>query len=193
MRRWWCNSENPYWYWSGVQALQQPRCLWEDIRYSPFRCWCSCSRSWGTNSPGANQRTTGGDKSEGTSPPAAPPFDASESRATRHPMPWSKHCWNEMVCLSTVERVQQRPTRETPSWNCGDMDRSNEEGLCCCLCPIQAGTIYPQMVVGCDDRLNRVLLEELNDLGEWDSYSHYFHYSFALHYKSCQHPNTRSK
>ena len=28
------------------------------------------------------------------------------------------------------------------------------------------GTIYPQMVVGCDDRLNRVLLEELKGLGE---------------------------
>ena len=28
------------------------------------------------------------------------------------------------------------------------------------------GTIYPQMVVSCDDRLNRVLLEELNGLGE---------------------------
>ena len=28
------------------------------------------------------------------------------------------------------------------------------------------GTIYPQMVVGCDERLNRVLLEELKGLGE---------------------------
>ena len=28
------------------------------------------------------------------------------------------------------------------------------------------GTIYPQMVVSCDDRLNRVLLEELKGLGE---------------------------
>ena len=27
------------------------------------------------------------------------------------------------------------------------------------------GTIYPQLVVGCDDRLNRVLLEELRGLG----------------------------
>ena len=27
------------------------------------------------------------------------------------------------------------------------------------------GTIYPQMVVGCDDRLNRALLEELKGLG----------------------------
>ena len=29
------------------------------------------------------------------------------------------------------------------------------------------GTIYPQMVVGCDDRLNRVLLEEFKGLIRW--------------------------
>ena len=32
--------------------------------------------------------------------------------------------------------------------------------------PYRQGTIYPQMVVSCDDRLNRVLLEELQGLGE---------------------------
>ena len=32
--------------------------------------------------------------------------------------------------------------------------------------PYRQGTIYPQMVVGCDERLNRVLLEELKGLGE---------------------------
>ena len=31
--------------------------------------------------------------------------------------------------------------------------------------PYLQGTIYPQLVVGCDDRLNRVLLEELRGLG----------------------------
>ena len=31
--------------------------------------------------------------------------------------------------------------------------------------PYRQGTIYPQMIVGCDDRLNRVLLGELKDLG----------------------------
>ena len=30
--------------------------------------------------------------------------------------------------------------------------------------PYRQGTIYPQMVVGCNDRLNRVLLEELKGL-----------------------------
>jgi len=32
--------------------------------------------------------------------------------------------------------------------------------------PNLQGTIYPQLVVGCDDRLNRVLLEEFKGLGE---------------------------
>ena len=32
--------------------------------------------------------------------------------------------------------------------------------------PYRQGTIYPQIVVGCDDHLNRVLLEELKGLGE---------------------------
>ena len=32
--------------------------------------------------------------------------------------------------------------------------------------PYLQGTIYPQLVVGCDDRLNRVLLKEFKGLGE---------------------------
>ena len=32
--------------------------------------------------------------------------------------------------------------------------------------PYRKGTIYPQMIVGCDDRLNRVLLKELQGLGD---------------------------
>jgi len=32
--------------------------------------------------------------------------------------------------------------------------------------PYKDGTIYPQMVVGCDDRLNRAMLKEFRGLGE---------------------------
>jgi len=32
--------------------------------------------------------------------------------------------------------------------------------------PYKDGTIYPQMVVGCDDHLNRALLKEFRGLGE---------------------------
>jgi hypothetical protein len=33
-------------------------------------------------------------------------------------------------------------------------------GLCSGLRPYQEGTFYPQLVVGCDDHLNRALLRE---------------------------------
>ena len=32
--------------------------------------------------------------------------------------------------------------------------------------PYLQGTIYPQLVVSCDDRLNRILLEEWNRMGK---------------------------
>jgi len=32
--------------------------------------------------------------------------------------------------------------------------------------PVRNGTIYPQMIIGCDDRLNRTLLKEFTRLGE---------------------------
>jgi len=32
--------------------------------------------------------------------------------------------------------------------------------------PVKGGSIYPQMVIGCDDRLNRTLIEEFRRLGD---------------------------
>ena len=43
---------------------------------------------------------------------------------------------------------------------------ATQEVCAAAYAPYRQGTIYPQMVVGCDDRLNRVLLEELKGLGE---------------------------
>ena len=43
---------------------------------------------------------------------------------------------------------------------------ATQEVCAAAYAPYIQGTIYPQMVVGCDDRLNRVLLEELKGLGE---------------------------
>ena len=43
---------------------------------------------------------------------------------------------------------------------------ATQEVCAAAYAPYRQGTIYPQMVVGCDDRLNRVLLEELNRLWE---------------------------
>ena len=44
--------------------------------------------------------------------------------------------------------------------------RATQEVCAAAYAPYLQGTIYPQMVVGCDDRLNRVLLEELKGLGK---------------------------
>ena len=43
--------------------------------------------------------------------------------------------------------------------------QATQEVCAVAYAPYRQGTIYPQMVVGCDDRLNRVLLEELKGLG----------------------------
>ena len=43
---------------------------------------------------------------------------------------------------------------------------ATQEVCAAAYAPYIQGTIYPQMVVGCDDRLNRVLLKELKGLGE---------------------------
>ena len=43
--------------------------------------------------------------------------------------------------------------------------KATQEVCAAAYAPYRQGTIYPQMVVSCDDRLNRVLLEELKDLG----------------------------
>jgi hypothetical protein len=44
--------------------------------------------------------------------------------------------------------------------------KATQEVCAAAYAPYKQGTIYPQMVVSCDDRLNRVLLEELKGLGE---------------------------
>ena len=44
--------------------------------------------------------------------------------------------------------------------------KATQEVCAAAYAPYRQGTIYPQMVVSCDDRLNRVLLEELQGLGE---------------------------
>ena len=54
---------------------------------------------------------------------------------------------------------QQLPPAIFEKWR-----RATREVCAVAYAPYLQGTIYPQMVVGCDDRLNRVLLEELQDL-----------------------------
>ena len=44
--------------------------------------------------------------------------------------------------------------------------KTTQEVCAAAYAPYIQGTIYPQMVIICDDRLNRVLLDELKGLGE---------------------------
>ena len=43
--------------------------------------------------------------------------------------------------------------------------KATQEVCTAAYSPYKQGTIYPQLVVGCDDRLNRFLLEEFKGLG----------------------------
>ena len=45
-------------------------------------------------------------------------------------------------------------------------EAATQEVCAAAYAPYRQGTIYPQMVIGCDDRLNRVLLKELKGLGK---------------------------
>ena len=44
--------------------------------------------------------------------------------------------------------------------------RATKDACAAAYAPVRNGTIYPQMLIGCDDRLNRTLLEEFTRLGE---------------------------
>ena len=44
--------------------------------------------------------------------------------------------------------------------------KATQEVCTAAYSPYKQGTIYPQLVVGCDDRLNRVLLKEFKGLGK---------------------------
>ena len=60
------------------------------------------------------------------------------------------------------QALKEQLTPETlQKWNA-----ATQKVCAAAYAPYRQGTIYPQMVVGCDDRLNRVLLEELRGLSE---------------------------
>ena len=56
---------------------------------------------------------------------------------------------------------EQLSTETLENWK-----QATREVCAVAYAPYRQGTIYPQMVVSCDDRLNRVLLEEMEGLGE---------------------------
>ena len=64
--------------------------------------------------------------------------------------------WEE----SNQALMEQLPQATLEKWKA-----ATQEVCAAAYAPYRQGTIYPQMVVGCDDRLNRVLLEELKGSG----------------------------
>ena len=69
--------------------------------------------------------------------------------------------WCASISLEESDQSlkQQLPPKTFENWR-----RATREVCAVAYAPYRQGTIYPQMVVGCDDRLNRVLLEELQGL-----------------------------
>ena len=76
---------------------------------------------------------------------------------TTHEM---RFCASQRWEESNQALKEQLPQATLEKWK-----EATQEVCAAAYAPYRQGTIYPQMVVGCDDRLNRVLLEELKGLG----------------------------
>ena len=63
------------------------------------------------------------------------------------------------------ERSNQALKDQLPQATLEKWIAATQEVCAAAYAPYRQGTIYPQMVVGCDDRLKRVLLEEIKGLG----------------------------
>ena len=68
-------------------------------------------------------------------------------------------------CASkSLEESEQSLRKQLPPETFENWRRATREACAVAYAQYRQGTIYPQLVVGCDDRLNRVLLEELQGL-----------------------------
>ena len=71
-----------------------------------------------------------------------------------------RFCASQSLDRSNQALKEQLPQSTLEKWKA-----ATQEVCAAAYAPYRQGTIYPQIVVGCDDRLNRVLLEELKGLG----------------------------
>ena len=71
-----------------------------------------------------------------------------------------RFCASQRWSESNQALREQLPQATLEKWKA-----VTQEVCAAAYAPYRQGTIYPQMVVGCDDRLNRVLLDELKGLG----------------------------
>ena len=72
-----------------------------------------------------------------------------------------RFCASQSWVQSNQALKEQLPQATLEKWKA-----ATQEVCAAAYAPYRQGTIYPQMILGCDDRLNRVLLEELKGLGE---------------------------
>ena len=69
-------------------------------------------------------------------------------------------CASNSLSESNADLQKKLPPETLNKWKA-----ATQEVCAAAYAPYIQGTVYPQMVVGCDDRLNRVLLEEFKGLG----------------------------
>ena len=72
-----------------------------------------------------------------------------------------RFCASKSLKESNQALKEQLPPETLENWK-----QATQEVCAVAYAPYRQGTIYPQMVVGCDDRLNRVLLQEMEGLVE---------------------------
>ena len=70
-------------------------------------------------------------------------------------------CASKSLEESEHSLKEQLPPETLENWK-----QATQEVCAVAYAPYRQGTIYPQMVVSCDNRLNRVLLQEMEGLVE---------------------------
>ena len=73
----------------------------------------------------------------------------------------ARFCASQRLDQSNQALKEQLPQATLEKWKA-----ATQEVCGVAYAPYRHGTIFPQMILGCNDRLNRVLLEELKGLGK---------------------------
>ena len=71
-----------------------------------------------------------------------------------------RHCASQQWEQSQQELEEQLPPQTLENWK-----KAASEACAAAYAPYRQGTIYAQMVIGCHERLNRLLSDELKGLG----------------------------
>ena len=69
--------------------------------------------------------------------------DTRKGSRTRDPVPWTYNYGYAVVCIQQFSRIQESTGEETFTRDLGELDKGNERGVCCCLCPIQTRNDLP--------------------------------------------------